>query len=230
MSAVPVSKSFEQARYHMVEQQIRPWSVLDQSVLDLMGAIRREDYAPPRHRALALMDLEIPLDLGAWRSGESMLAPRVEARLLQELTIKPHEQVLEVGTGSGFMAALAAHKARHVLTVEIEQRLARFGAENLARGGVRNAQVELGDGSRGWPARAPYDVIILSGSTPLLPAELLAQLKPGGRLAAIVGDAPAMTARIVTCVADGAFETLDLFETCIKPLRNARHPPRFVFR
>jgi protein-L-isoaspartate(D-aspartate) O-methyltransferase len=229
MNAVRDSIDLEKARYNMVEQQVRPWDVLDQSVLDLMMTVRREDFVPPQHRGLAFMDLEIPLDIDGYSSGEAMFAPRVEARLLQELALKPHDHVLEIGTGSGFMAALVAHKARHVLTVEVDERLARFGAGNLARAGVRNATVERGDGARGWVARAPFDVIIVSGSLPVLPAELPAQLKHGGRLAAIVGDAPAMTAQIVTRVADNAFETLKLFETCVKPLRNAWCPSSFRF-
>jgi protein-L-isoaspartate(D-aspartate) O-methyltransferase len=229
MSPFASPHATEKARYNMVEQQVRPWEVLDQSTLDLLLTVRREDFVPPQHRELAFMDLEIPLDVDGCRSGEFMFPPRVEARLLQELTIKPHEQVLEIGTGSGFMAALAAHKAQHVLTVEINETLARFGANNLACCGVRNAKVELGDGARGWKARAPYDVIIVSGSLPVLPDDLVAQLKLGGRLAAIVGDAPAMSAQIVTRVADNAFETLKLFETSVKPLRNAWRPSSFRF-
>jgi protein-L-isoaspartate(D-aspartate) O-methyltransferase len=229
MNAVHGSNDLERARYNMVEQQVRPWDVLDQSVLDLLMTIRREEFVPPQHRGLAFMDLEIPLDIDGYISGEAMFAPRVEARLLQELVLKPHDHVLEIGTGSGFMAALLAHKARHVLTVEVDERLARFGAGNLARSGVRNATVEHGNGERGWAARAPFDVIIVSGSLPELPPELPAQLKHGGRLAAIVGDAPVMTAQIVTRVADKAFETVKLFETCVKPLRNAWRPTSFKF-
>jgi protein-L-isoaspartate(D-aspartate) O-methyltransferase len=137
--------------------------------------------------------------------------------------------VLEIGTGSGFMAALAAHKAQHVLTVEIDERLARFGADNLARAGVRNVKVEVGDGAGGWAARAPYDAIIVSGSLPALPDSLLSQLKIGGRMAVIVGDAPVMTAQIVTRVGEGAYDRLPLFETNVKPLRNAWRPSTFRF-
>ena len=169
------------------------------------------------------------LRLLAGTSGESMFAPKVEARILQELGIRSHEHVLEIGTGSGHMAALAAHKARHVLSIEIDERLKRFGEVNLARACVRNVKVELGDGSRGWPARAPYDVIIVSGGLPALPPGLLEQLRIGGRLAAIVGDAPVMTAQIVTRVTDGGYDTLKLFETSVKYLRNAWRPTTFRF-
>ncbi|MGE5338448.1 MAG: protein-L-isoaspartate O-methyltransferase family protein [Gemmatimonadota bacterium] len=219
----------ERARVNMVEQQVRPWEVLDQSVLDLLLVVKREDFVPPQYRALAFTDMEIPLRIDGYDSAESMFAPKVEARILQELGIKPHEHVLEIGTGSGYMAALAAHKAQHVLTVEIDERLARFGADNLKRAGVRNVKIDTGDGARGWPARAPYDAIIVSGSLPVLPESLLSQMKIGGRLAAIVGDAPVMTAQIVTRVADGAYDTLKLFETNVKPLRNAWRPSTFRF-
>jgi len=223
------SLDLEQARLNMVEQQIRPWEVLDQSVLDLLLTVRRELFVPPAYRLLAFTDMEIPLRVDGVDTGESMFAPKVEARLLQELGIRAHEHVLEVGTGSGYMAALAAHKAQHVLTIEINPMLAAFGAANLARNGVRNARVETGDGARGWPARAPYDVIIVSGGLPVLPPELLAQLKIGGRMAAIVGEPPVMSAQIVTRVTDAAYETLRLFETVARPLTNAMRPPRFRF-
>jgi protein-L-isoaspartate(D-aspartate) O-methyltransferase len=223
------SLDIEQARRNMVEQQIRPWEVLDQSVLDLLLVVRRELFVPPAFRLLAFTDMEIPLRIDGVDTGECMFAPKVEARLLQELGIRAHEQVLEVGTGSGYMAALAAHKAQHVLTVEIKPLLAAFGAANLQRNGVHNARVETGDGSRGWQARAPYDVIIVSGGLPVMPPEMLAQLKIGGRLAAIVGQAPVMSAQIVTRVTESAFDTLKLFETVAKPLANARRPSAFRF-
>jgi protein-L-isoaspartate(D-aspartate) O-methyltransferase len=223
------SLDIEQARRNMVEQQIRPWEVLDQSVLDLLLVVRRELFVPPALRLLAFCDMEIPLRVDGVDTGECMFAPKVEARLLQELGIRAHEHVLEIGTGSGYMAALAAHKAQHVLTVEINPLLNAFGAANLRRNGVHNVRVETGDGSRGWAARAPYDVIIVSGGLPVMPPELPAQLKIGGRLAAIVGEAPAMAAQIVTRVTDSACETLKLFETVAKPLVNAPRPSAFRF-
>lgn len=227
----------ERARFNMVEQQIRTWEVLDQSVLDLLLLVRREAFVPPAYRALAFTDMEIPLKLAPGPddgerqvdTGETMFAPKVEARFLQELGIKPHEHVLEIGTGSGYMAALLAHKAQHVLSVEIDGRLKEFAQGNLARAGVRNVKVELGDGAQGWPARAPYDVIMVSGGLPMLPEKLLAQLKIGGRLAAIVGAPPVMSAQVVTRVSDTGYDTLHLFETLTKPLRNALRPSRFTF-
>jgi len=219
----------EQARLNMIEQQIRPWDVLDQSVLDLLYTVRREEFVPPQLRALAFADVELPLRIDGVDTGEVMMTPKVEARLIQELGIQAHETVLEIGTGSGYMAALAAHRAHSVLSIEIDRRLHAFGSANLDRAGVRNARVELGDGARGWSERAPYDVIIVSGSLPVMPEQLPAQLKVGGRIAAIVGDAPAMTAQIITRISETSYDTLPLFETCLKPLRNAWRPDPFRF-
>jgi len=219
----------EQARMNMIEQQIRPWDVLDQSVLDLLYTVRREQFVPPQLRALAFVDTELPLRIDGVDTGEVMMAPKVEARLLQELGIQAHEIVLEVGTGSGYMAALAAHRGHSVLSVEIDRRLFAFGSGNLERAGIRNVRVELGDGALGWSERAPYDVIIMSGSLPVIPDALVAQLKIGGRMAAIVGDPPAMTAQIVTRISEAGYDTLPLFETCLKPLRNAWRPDPFRF-
>jgi len=219
----------EQARMNMIEQQIRPWDVLDQSVLDLLYTVRREQFVPPQLRALAFGDTGLPLRIDGVDTGEVMMAPKVEARLLQELGIQAHEMVLEVGTGSGYMAALAAHRGRSVLSVEIDRRLFAFGSGNLERAGIRNVRVELGDGALGWSERAPYDVIIMSGSLPVIPDALVAQLKIGGRMAAIVGDPPAMTAQIVTRISEAGYDTLPLFETCLKPLRNAWRPDPFRF-
>jgi protein-L-isoaspartate(D-aspartate) O-methyltransferase len=237
MSTAPTATSedktgldpIEQARSNMIEQQIRPWEVLDQSVLDLLQAVKREQFVPPHLRALAFVDFELPLNIDGVVTGETMFAPKVEARLLQELGIHSHEQVLEIGTGSGYMAALAAHKAQTVWTIEIDPRLQAFGAANLARAGVRNARVELGDGALGWAARAPYDVIIVSGSLPVMPQQLLDQLKIGGRMAAIVGTDPAMRAQVITRIGPQTYETLPLFETSARPLRNALHAPAFRF-
>ncbi len=228
-STVPPHADFERFRFNMIEQQIRPWDVLEPSILDLLYVVKREDFVPAHLRALAFTDFELPLNLDGVVTGETMLAPKIEAKLLQELRIHPHEQVLEIGTGSGYMAALAAHKAETVWTVEIDPRLAAFGAANLARAGVHNTHVERGDGAQGWAVHAPYDVIIVSGSLPMLPKCLLDQLKVGGRLAAVVGCGPAMSAQIVTRVTEANYETLPLFETVTKPLRNALQPSAFRF-
>jgi len=215
---------WERARFNMIEQQIRPAEVLDQDVLDSLYAVRREEFVPEVHRALAFSDIQIPLG-----DGEAMMQPRIEARILQELAVKPNDKVLEIGTGSGYMTALLAHRARHVVSVEINPRLKAFGESNLRAAGVKNVTLELGDGARGWAGHAPYEVIVLTGSTPLLPEEFLQQLTVGGRLFAIVGDPPVMSARLVTCVGEGSYNTIDIFETSIAPLKNALQPERFVF-
>lgn len=220
---------FEKARFNMVEQQVRPWDVLDQSVLDLLLVVRREGFVPPPYRALAFSDMEIPLRIDGHDSGQVMWSPKLEARILQEVAPKRHEAALEVGTGSGYFAALLAHKAQHVVSVEIDPRLAAFGAANLAQAGVHNVRLETGDASRGWNARAPYDVIVVTGSLPVVPAALRQQLKIGGRLAVIVGDDPVMSAELITRVSDSGFDSVKLFETRLAPLANAERPSRFRF-
>jgi protein-L-isoaspartate(D-aspartate) O-methyltransferase len=216
--------NIEQARFNMIEQQIRPWDVLDQDVLNLLSIVKRENFVPPAYRDLAFADFEVPLP-----AGQHMLAPRVEARMLQELAVKKHESVLEIGAGSGYMAALLAHRAQHVLSVDIEPELAALAQANLGANGVLNAQVATGDAARGWAAAAPYDVICVSGGLPVLPQDLLDQLKIGGRLAAFVGTAPVMKAQIITRIDEKQYRIADVFETYVEPLVNAIQPPRFRF-
>ena len=214
----------EQARANMVEQQIRPWEVLDQDVLDLLYVVPREEFVPAKLRSLAFSDLEIPIG-----EGERMWAPKIEARVLQELNVRKTDRVLEVGTGSGYLTALLSHRAAHVFSVEIKPKLAAFGRANLERHGAENVTLEIGDAARGWPSHAPYEVIVLTGSTPILPGAFVEQLSPGGRLFAVVGEPPVMTARIVAAAAPGAWRSIDLFETVIAPLVNAERPSRFRF-
>lgn len=215
---------FEQARFKMIEQQIRPWEVLDPTVLDLLSVVRREDFVPPALKTLAFADLELPIG-----QGQTMLAPKLEARILQELGVRKTDIVLEVGTGSGYMAALLASKAEYVVSIEIDAELAQFAEQNLARAGIANVSVEVGDASRGWPEQAPYDVIVVSGSLPRLPDEFLRELKVGGRLVAIVGEAPAMQVQLVTRTDEDAWNTVNLFETVVTPLANAERQSAFVF-
>ena len=216
--------NLEQARGNMVEQQIRTWQVLDQDVLDLLYAVPREAFVPQKHRALAFSELQVPLG-----EGERMWEPKLEARVLQEMHLKKTDRVLEVGTGSGYFTALLAHSGAHVYSVEIKPALAAFGRANLERHGVDNVTLESGDASHGWAAHAPYDVIVLTGSTPVLPPQLERELAVGGRLFAVVGERPVMSARLVTCTAPGAYHAEDLFETVIDPLVNAEPRPRFRF-
>jgi len=213
----------EQARFNMVEQQIRPWEVLDPAVLDLLFTVRREEFVPSAYRALAFGDLEIPIG-----EGESMWAPRLEARALQELAPKRGETVLEIGTGSGYLTALLASLAAHVTSVEIHARLSREAADRLSRAAIDNVDLVVGDGSRGF-GDDTYDAILLTGSTPILHEAFFRQLKPGGRVFAIVGDAPAMTAKLFRWGAPGACVVTSLFETVVKPLVNAPAPARFAF-
>jgi protein-L-isoaspartate(D-aspartate) O-methyltransferase len=216
----------EQARFNMVEQQIRPWDVLDQDVLDLLRELRREDFVPEQYRELAFSDMEIPLG-----HGEAMLSPKFEARMLQEVGVKAMDQVLEVGTGSGYMTALLARMANrgYVRSVEIIPELSARAAAKLKGHGIANVSLEIGDAARGHKQGGPYDVIVLTGSVPVLPEAFQANLKVGGRLFAVVGEAPAMEAQLITCVAEGVYRTTNLFETCVPALNNAMQPQRFVF-
>ena len=214
----------ERARFNMVEQQIRPWEVLDQRVLDLLLRVRREEYVPARYRALAFADMEIPLG-----HGETMLSPKIEARMLQELALASGDRILEGGTGSGYMTALLASLGSHVCSVDIVPEFTQTASAKLTAHGVTNLTLETGDAARGWDRHAPYDAIMVTGSMPVLPDAFLKSLRPGGRLIAVVGEPPVMEAQLITCVAAGAYSTTGLFETCIAPLRNAVQPERFVF-
>ena len=213
----------EQARFNMVEQQIRTWEVLDQNVLDLLFAIRREEFVPAAYRLLAFADLEIPLGAGA-----RMWSPKMEARVIQELQLTPGESVLEIGTGSGYLAALLAGMGARVTSVEIDSKLAAEAKARLARAGMGSIELEVGDGARGWGS-ATYDAIVLTGSTPVLPDRFTQQLNPGGRVFAVVGEPPVMMARLVRWVAPGALAKRILFETMLEPLTNAATPAYFEF-
>ncbi len=223
MSAVS-AMNVDQARLNMIEYQIRPWEVLDQEVLDLLYAVKREDFIPPAYRMLAFSDLEIPIG-----AGERMWQPKLEARVMQELAVKPTDRVLEIGTGSGYLTALLANRAQHVYSMEIQPELKASGEASLRRAGVANVTLELGDGTRGWSKHAPYDIIVLTGSTPVLPQELLQQMQPGARLFAVVGRPPVMAARLVNCAGVGVYNSIDLLETQIAPLANALDGERFSF-
>ena len=224
----PSDMNLEQARSNMVEQQIRTWEVLDQSVLDLLYTVPREEFVPPSWRNLAFTDMEIPIG-----DGEKMWAPKLEARVLQELAPKRSDRVLEIGTGSGYLMALLAHRAAHVCSIEIRPALAAFGKANIARHGLDNVTLATGDGARGvppeFPHRGPYDIVVLTGSVPELPGSVLESLAPGGRAFAVVGDAPVMTAKLITSSTLGALSTVALFETLLAPLANCVQPSRFRF-
>jgi protein-L-isoaspartate(D-aspartate) O-methyltransferase len=218
----------EQARFNMIEQQIRPWDVLDPAVLSLLALMRREDFVAPAYRAMAFMDVEVPLPTHG-NAREVMLSPKLEARLLQELAVHKHERVLEVGTGSGFMAALLGHRAQEVISYEIRPELAAFASDNLRKAGISNVKVVEGDGAEGEPSEAPWDAIILSGSVSRVPEALLRQLKVGGRLIAIVGDEPIMRATLFTSTSEDSFQTDVLFDTVAPRLKGFEEPSAFQF-
>lgn len=218
--------NYEIARRHMIEQQLRPWEVLDPVVVDTLYADHREEFVPAAHRALAFADIEIPLGQGA-----VMLPPKLEAHVLQALAVQPHESVLEIGAGSGHMAALLAARAREVWSVEIDPDLAAQARANLARRGIANVEVVVGDGLAGAPRPEPFDVIVVSGGVSAIPAVLVDQLKDGGRLLAFVAlpdSAPLMAMRRLTRVGAAAVTTEDLMETVVPPLRQPA-PARFAF-
>ncbi len=219
---------FEQARFNMVEQQIRPWEVLDPTVLDLLFKLKREDFVPVAYRAIAFTDMEIPLGFD-----QSMLSPKLEARILQELGIKPTDRVLEIGTGSGYLTALLAKSSAHVTSIEYFQDLSDDAAEKLAFAGIHNVRLQVGDAAaspRPFIAGGDlFDVIVLTGSTPILPPAFLETLAAHGRLFAVTGDAPVMKATLFTHTGDAQFTSVELFETVIPPLIHAANPSRFAF-
>jgi len=233
----------ERARFNMVEQQIRPWDVLDPEVLELLYALKREDFVPPAYRAMAFTDMEIPLAVGDLPTGQTMFSPKMEARLLQELALQRNESVLEVGSGSGYMAALMAHRAGQVVSLEIHPAIAQFAKENLSRAAITNVRIECADGAQidtpgsvagDVSTQQGWDAIVLSGSVALMPENILARLRAGGRAIAIVGEAPVMSARLFTRIDSGGsavarFETVDLFETMAIPLQHFPQLESFHF-
>ena len=216
--------NIEQARFNMIEQQIRPWDVMDADVLHLLSVVKREDFVPLAYRALAFADMEIPLG-----QGQFMLAPKVEARLLQDAAVQKHEKVLEIGTGSGFMASLLAHRAQRVISLEIDPELAKLARANLQKAGIHNAEVRNEDGSIGAPAEGPFDVIMLCGSVAEAPQTLLSNLKIGGRLIAIVGDEPMMRATLITRTGEADFKTSQPWDTVAPRLLGFPEPSHFTF-
>jgi protein-L-isoaspartate(D-aspartate) O-methyltransferase len=224
--------NLEQARYKMIEQQIRPWNVLDLQVLDLLQVVRREDFVPIAHKALAFVDMMIPLLAPtdeAMEHGQCMLEPKVEARMLQDLHVRPQDKVLEVGAGSGYMAALLAARAQRVITLEINPELARLARANLQRAGIGNAEVREADGANGLASEGPFDVIVLSGSVAEVPPALLEQLKMGGRLAAFVGFEPVMRTTFITRTGEASYSTVQPWDTNAPRLAHFPEPSKFHF-
>ena len=216
--------NIEQTRFNMIEQQIRPWNVLDADVLHLLSVVKREDFVPVAHKSLAFVDMELPLG-----NGQFMLAPRLEARMLQDAAVHKHEKVLEIGTGSGYLTALLAHRAQSVLSLEIDPAMAATARNNLQKSGVRNAEVRVADGATAAPAEGPFDVIVIGGSVAEVPAALLDQLKVGGRLIAIVGDDPVMRATLVKRTGEASFVTTTPWDTVAARLLNFPELEKFSF-
>jgi len=217
---VTALSELEQARFNMIEQQIRPWEVLDQRILQALFSVRRERFVPSMLQGLAFADLELPLIINSVNTCESMLAPKVEARLAQELQLKPGDCVLEIGTGSGYQAALLGQLAQQVTSIEVDSRLSAFALQNLQRNHVDNVKVETGDAHAGW-GTTEYDAILLTGSVPAVPDALKYQLRIGGRMVVVVGQPPIMTACRITRTSAASFDTVSLFDTVIRPLRGS---------
>ena len=220
MTAISMAK----ARHNMIEQQIRPWDVLDQRVLELIAELPRDAFVPKDFISLAYADINIPLG-----HGQVMMAPRVEARMVQALNIRNTDSILEIGTGSGYVTALLAHSGKHVRSVDIYPDFTEGARRSLAAHGIDNVILETGDAANGWDNHGPYDVIAVTGSVPLLPDAFRRSLKPGGRLFVITGEAPVMEARLITRTGDQGWTEKALFETVLPPLVNAPQPQRFVF-
>jgi protein-L-isoaspartate(D-aspartate) O-methyltransferase len=216
--------NIEQARHNMIEQQIRPWDVLDLKVLDLVMRSPREEFVDPAQRNLAFVDMELPIGHGA-----SMMFPRVEARMLQALQVQPGDKVLEVGTGSGFVTFMLASLASHVTSVEINEELAQGAEKHLADHGVENVEIKVGDAAGGWSQGQPYDVIAITGSLPSLPESFKQELQIGGRLFAVIGDGPVMVGKLITRLNANEWKEQDLFDTWLAPLQNTATPEPFQF-
>jgi len=216
--------NLELARNNMIEQQIRPWDVLDQQVLDTLRAVPREDFVPEAWRNLAFADMSVPL-----AHGQLMMPPRVEGRLLQALEVKPFETVLEVGTGSGYLTAVLATLAKQVYSVELLADFVEPAQQRLIEHGISNASVEQGDGADGCPAHGPYDIIVLTGSVAAVPDSVKQNLRSGGRLFAVVGEGPVMEARLLSRRTDSQWSDEALFETELPRLENFEVAEQFLF-
>lgn len=216
--------NIEQARFNMIEQQIRPWDVSDAAVLELLNVVKREDFVPAAYKAMAFADMAVPLP-----AEQVMLPPRIQARLLQDAAVQPTDKVLEIGTGSGFTTAMLASQAQRVISLEINPELADLARANLQRANIHNAEVRCADGARGAAADAPFDVIFLGGSVSEVPQALLSQLKVGGRLVAIVGTEPIMHAQVITRTSESNFKTDEKWDDNAPRLLNFPQPSSFKF-
>ena len=223
-----VAMNTDKARFNMIQQQIRPWNVLDQGVLDLLSIVKREEFVPAGSRDLAFADVELPLKAKA-QPGQTMLAPRIEARLLQELSIRNTDKVLEIGTGSGYLTALLASFSKHVYSLDIDPAMTALAKANLARANIHNVTLVTANGVDGLPTNAPFNAIVVGGSLPALPEALTSQLAVGGRLLVVLGDAPSMSLTLIERESETGLRTTKLFETVLTPLQDVEQPERFAF-
>ena len=219
-----MNMNFDRARFNMVEQQIRPWEVLDSRVLSLLESIHREDFVPVRYRKLAFADMSIPLG-----HDQFMMNPKVEGRLLQALNLGEDDSVLEIGTGSGFVTACLAALAKRVVSVEIIEELHQNAKLRLAEKNISNVELFVGDAMSGWQPEQAHDVVVVTGSVPHVPEQFLGWVNPGGRMFVISGDSPAMEARLLTRLDVTEWREESLFETDLPRLINAEKPPQFEF-
>lgn len=224
MTTVQTKPGNEQARFNMIEQQIRTWEVLDPKILQLLHDVPRENFVAEAYQGLAFADIEIPLP-----NGQFMLSPKLEARILQSLSVKSTDQVLHIGTGSGYFTALLAHLADHVYSLEIDTELNATASYKLAENDIHNVTIELANGVRGFNANKPYDVIVYTGSSPVEPPNVREQLKVGGTMFIVLGSAPVMEATLIQRVSETAYREDVLFETCIPELASATQADGFKF-
>ena len=219
-----MNMNFDQARFNMVEQQIRPWEVLDSRVLSLLETIHREDFVPVRYRKLAFADIAVPLECGQF-----MMPPKIEARMLQALDLKEDETVLEIGTGSGFVTACLAALAKRVVSVELFEELHQHALLELQDKGVSNVELFVGDVMDNWQPEQAHDVVVVTGSVPQVPEQFKGWVNPGGRMFVVTGESPAMEARLLTRLDVTEWAEESLFETDLPRLSNAELPPEFEF-
>ena len=215
---------FEKARFNMVEQQIRPWDVLNTQVLDLLFHVKREEFVSDKQKTIAFVDTELPLP-----NGSRMLEPKMEARLVQELNLAPEDKVLESGTGSGYLTALLASFSKHVYSLDIDPAMTALAKANLARANIHNVTLVTANGVDGLPTNAPFNAIVVGGSLPTLPEALTSQLAVGGRLLVVLGDAPSMSLTLIERESETGLRTTKLFETVLTPLKDVEQPERFAF-
>jgi protein-L-isoaspartate(D-aspartate) O-methyltransferase len=211
-------------RRNMIKQQVEAWGVLDAETLSAMDALSREDFVPEGYQDFAYADTRIPLGSDEW-----MLSPKEAGRIVQALEILPTETVLEIGTGSGYLTALLAKEANHVYSIDISEAMTAFAKENLAHYPFDNITLETGDAASGWQEYAPYDVIVVTASLPTLPRAFGKQLNIDGRIFAILGDAPAMTATLMTKTAKDQWQQAPLYETDMPRLQNIKDIEEFTF-